>query len=82
LEDRKSKKDRMGIHIYIFNEQSAIQSPEKELNMLWTIFVILCALWLLTLLGGYTLGGLIHLLLVGAIVVLLVRIYQGRKIKF
>jgi hypothetical protein len=50
--------------------------------MLWIIFVILCALWLLTLLGGYTLGGLIHLLLVAAIVVLLVRIYQGRKLKF
>ncbi len=49
--------------------------------MLWTIFVILCTLWLLTLLGCYTLGGLIHLLLVGAIVVLLVKIYQQRKLK-
>lgn len=47
--------------------------------MLWTIFVILCAIWLLALFSGYTVGGLIHVLLVIAIVVMLVRIFKGRN---
>jgi len=49
--------------------------------MLWTIFVILCALWLIAVFSGHILGGFIHALLVIAIIVLLVRIYQGRKLK-
>lgn len=48
--------------------------------MLWTLFVILLVLWALGLATSYTLGGLIHLLLVLAIVVVLVRVIQGRKI--
>lgn len=48
--------------------------------MLWTICVILLVLWLLGLLSGYTMGGVIHVLLVIAIVVVLVRIIQGRKL--
>jgi uncharacterized membrane protein YtjA (UPF0391 family) len=48
--------------------------------MLWTIFLILCVLWLVGLFSGYTLGGLIHILLVVAIIVLLVRIIQGRRV--
>ena len=48
--------------------------------MLWTIFVILVVLWLLGLISGYTIGGYIHLLLILAIVVVLIRIIQGRKI--
>ena len=47
--------------------------------MLWTIFVILMILWLLGLVSGYTIGGFIHILLVIAIVVVLIRIIQGRK---
>jgi len=47
--------------------------------MLWTICVILLVLWLLGLLTGYTMGGVIHVLLVIAIVVVLVRIITGRK---
>ena len=46
--------------------------------MLWTIFVILLVLWLLGLVSSYTLGGYIHILLVVAIVVLLIRLIQGR----
>lgn len=49
--------------------------------MLWTIFVILLVLWLLGLFAGYTVGGFLHVLLVIAIIVLLVSIYQGRKAK-
>jgi hypothetical protein len=47
--------------------------------MLWTIAVILVVLWLLGLVSSYTMGGFIHILLVVAIVVVLVRIIQGRK---
>jgi hypothetical protein len=47
--------------------------------MLWTICVILIVLWLLGLVTSYTMGGLIHILLVIAIIVVLVRIIQGRR---
>jgi len=48
--------------------------------MLWTIAVILAILWLLGLVSSYTMGGLVHLLLVLAIVVVLVRVIQGRRL--
>jgi hypothetical protein len=47
--------------------------------MLWTICVILIILWLLGIVSSYTMGGLIHILLVIAIIVVLVRIIQGRR---
>ena len=47
--------------------------------MLETIAVILIILWLLGLVSSYTMGGFIHLLLVIAVVVILVRVLQGRK---
>jgi hypothetical protein len=47
--------------------------------MLWTIFVILLVLWLLGIVSSYTFGGFIHLLLVLAIAVVLIRIIQGRN---
>jgi len=47
--------------------------------MLMTIFIILVALWLLGMVSSYTLGGFIHLLLVLAIVVILIRVIQGRS---
>jgi hypothetical protein len=47
--------------------------------MLWTIFVILLVLWLLGMVTSYTLGGFVHLLLVIAVVVVLIRIIQGRR---
>ncbi len=49
------------------------------MDMLRTIFVILVILWMLGLVSGYTIGGFIHILLVIAIVVVLIRIIQGRK---
>jgi hypothetical protein len=51
----------------------------KESNMLWTICVILFILWLLGFLGGYTGGGLIHILLVVAIIVVVIQVIQGRR---
>jgi hypothetical protein len=47
--------------------------------MLWTIFVILLVLWALGLVSDYTLGGYIHILLLIAIAVVLIRVIQGRK---
>ena len=47
--------------------------------MLWTIAVILIIMWLLGLVTSYTMGGFIHILLVIAIVVVLIRIIQGRR---
>ena len=49
-------------------------------QMLWTIFVILLVLWLLGMVSSYTLGGYIHLLLLVAIAVALIRVIQGRKV--
>ncbi|HKA25646.1 MAG TPA: lmo0937 family membrane protein [Candidatus Eisenbacteria bacterium] len=48
--------------------------------MLWTIAVILAVLWLLGLVTSYTLGGFIHLLLLLAIVAVLIRLIQGRRV--
>lgn len=47
--------------------------------MLWTIFVILLVLWLLGMVSSYTMGGFIHVLLVLAIGVVLIRLIQGRN---
>lgn len=48
--------------------------------MLETIAIILIVLWILGLVSSYTMGGLIHALLVIAIVVILIRVLQGRRI--
>jgi len=48
--------------------------------MLETIAVVLLCLWLLGLVSSYTMGGLIHLLLVIAVVVILLRVIRGRRI--
>ena len=48
--------------------------------MLWAIAVVLISLWLLGMVSSYTMGGLLHLLLVIAIIMLLVNIFQGRRV--
>jgi hypothetical protein len=48
--------------------------------MLWTIAMVLIVLWLLGMVSSYTMGGLIHVLLVIAIVVVLLQVIQGRKV--
>jgi len=60
------------------NATGSIQYMRED-SMLWTICVILIVLWLLGMVTAYTMGGLIHILLVIAIIVVLVRIIQGRK---
>ena len=47
--------------------------------MLWTVAVVLIALWLLGLVTSYTMGGLIHILLVIAIIMVLVNLISGRR---
>ena len=47
--------------------------------MLWTIFVVLLVLWLMGMVSSYTMGGFIHLLLILAIAVVLIRVIQGRN---
>jgi hypothetical protein len=53
--------------------------PNKESDMLFTLAIILFVLWALGLLGGYALGGLIHLFLVVALIVLVVQFLSGRR---
>jgi hypothetical protein len=48
--------------------------------MLWTIAVVLIVLWLLGLVTSYTMGGFIHVLLVIAVIVVLLRLIQGRRV--
>jgi len=48
--------------------------------MLWTLFVVLLVLWAVGLVSSYTLGGYIHLLLLIALVVVLIRVIQGRRV--
>lgn len=47
--------------------------------MLWTLFVILLVAWFLGLVSSYTFGGFIHVLLVLAVAIVLIRIIQGRR---
>ena len=48
--------------------------------MLWTIAVVLLIMWALGLVTGYTMGSFIHILLVIAIIVVLIRVIQGRRV--
>jgi Family of unknown function (DUF5670) len=48
--------------------------------MLWTILVILVVLWLLGMVTSYTMGGFIHILLVVAVIILIVRLLSGRRV--
>ncbi len=47
--------------------------------MIWTIAMVLIVLWLLGLVSAYTMGGFIHVLLVVAIIMILVRLIEGRR---
>lgn len=48
--------------------------------MLWTIAVVLLVLWALGMVSSYTMGGFVHVLLVVAVIVVLVRVIQGRRL--
>jgi len=57
-----------------------VLNQARGIEMLYTIALILLVLWVLGLVSSYTMGGLIHILLVVAVVVVLVRIIQGRRV--
>jgi uncharacterized membrane protein YtjA (UPF0391 family) len=48
--------------------------------MLWTIAIVLLLLWLLGTVTSYTVGGLVHILLVVALIVVVIRLFQGRSL--
>ena len=48
--------------------------------MLWTIAIVLLVLWGLGLVSSFTMGGFVHVLLVAAVVLVLVRLIQGRRV--
>ena len=58
----------------------ARQLSNEKSDMLYTIAIVLVVLWLLGLVTSYTLGGFVHILLVIAVVVILVRVIQGRRL--
>jgi hypothetical protein len=60
---------------------TARSRAEKEIDMLWTIAVILVVLWALGLVSSYTMGGIIHVLLVAAVIVVLFQVIQGRRLR-
>jgi hypothetical protein len=57
-----------------------LKRKKEEKPVLWTVFVILLVLWLLGLVSSYTLGGYLHILLLLAVAVLLIRLIQGRRV--
>jgi uncharacterized protein DUF5670 len=74
--------DGRGRSAYVDFQQavaSACQPDAKEKHMLSTIALILIVLWLLGMVSSYTMGGFIHILLVVAVIVFLVRVIQGRR---
>jgi hypothetical protein len=62
------------------NLQVVPRKVKGRSRMLWTIFVILLVLWLLGMVTSYTMAGYIHILLVIAVVVLIIRLIQGRRV--
>jgi hypothetical protein len=60
--------------------RSSFYNFKREIKMLYTIAVVLLILWLLGFVSSYTMGGFIHVLLVIAVVVVLVRVISGRKV--
>lgn len=54
---------------------------ETEVVMLWTIAVVFLVLWALGLVSAYTMGGFVHILLVAAVVLVLVQVIQGRRLR-
>jgi hypothetical protein len=50
--------------------------------MLWTLAIVFLVLWLLGMVTSYTLGGVIHVLLVVALIMVVIRLIQGRRLTF
>jgi len=63
-----------------FGPALALRASRRSKKMLWTICLILLVLWAVGLATSYTAGGLIHILLVIALVVMVIRLIQGRRV--
>ena len=50
------------------------------MDLIWTVAIVLAVLWLLGMVSSYTIGGFIHVLLVVAVIVVLIRLIQGRRL--
>ena len=57
-----------------------MNSIVRMLSMIWGLITLLCVLWLIAVVAKFTLGGLIHLLLIIAVIVLIFRLLTGRKV--
>lgn len=62
-----------------FNGYSDIHFPDPEANVLFTIAIILVVLWALGFFGGFVASGLVHLLLVIALIVVIMQVLSGRS---
>jgi hypothetical protein len=60
--------------------RQGVRNRTERQNMLWTFAVILLVLWGLGLVTSYTLGGFIHILLLLAVVTVVIRLIQGRRV--
>jgi hypothetical protein len=81
--DSKRKKDKKcklnHSYILISNTLTLLFSEGRIFTMLYTIALVLLVLWVLGLVSSYTIGGFIHILLVVAVVIILLRVISGRK---
>ena len=72
LHNRRQERERFG--------PRAERARTKEVFMLWTIAVVLLILWAVGMVSSYTLGGFIHVLLLLALITVLIRVIQGRRV--
>ncbi|PIP65852.1 hypothetical protein COW94_04925, partial [Candidatus Peregrinibacteria bacterium CG22_combo_CG10-13_8_21_14_all_44_10] len=75
--DEKQPLSKRGFQITCLNSRFSFLIPY---HILWTIAIVLIVLWLLGIITSYTIGGFIHILLMIAIIVVLVRLIKGQKI--
>ena len=67
------------VSVFVGSVEASYKKRQREGTMLWTICLILFILWLLGFFSGYAMGGLIHILLVIAVIVLIVGLIQRRR---
>jgi hypothetical protein len=78
--NEKDKKCKLNhSYILISNTLTLLFSEGRIFTMLYTIALVLLVLWVLGLVSSYTIGGFIHILLVVAVVIILLRVISGRK---
>lgn len=68
------------LEVYSSRAYASFFHKKRRSTMLQTLAIILVVLWLLGLVSSYTMGGFIHILLVIAVVIILVRLVQGRRL--